>query len=279
MQLIAEAYNILRTALGLSAGELGQIFKAWNEAELSSFLIEITANIMTKLDEETGQPLVDLILDKAGQKGTGKWTSQNAFDVGATVPTITAAVDARIISAYKAERVEAARVLTGPKPIYDGDKDQLIEAVRAALYASKICSYAQGMALLRMASDEYGYGLDAAAIPRIWRAGCIIRAELLDDITNAYVRNPALPNLLLDDEFKAAVEGRQAAWRTVVTTAVNMGIPVPATYASLAYFDSYRAARLPANLIQAQRDYFGAHTFERVDKEGIFHADWLSGSE
>lgn len=277
MQLIAEAYNILKTALNLSAAELHEIFKAWNEAELSSFLIEITANIMTKIDDETGQPLVDLILDKAGQKGTGKWTTQNALDLGATIPTITAAVDARIISALKDERVKAAKILSGPEPTYTGDKQTLIDAVRAALYASKICSYAQGMALMKAASDEYNYGLDQASIPRIWRAGCIIRAELLDDITNAYVRNPNLANLLLDDEFKEAVESRQAAWRLVVTTAVNMGIPVPATSASLAYFDSYRTARLPANLLQAQRDYFGAHTFERIDKEGVYHANWPLG--
>ena len=276
MQLIVEAYNILKTGLGLSAQELHAVFKAWNDAELSSFLIEITANIMAKVDEETGQPLVEMILDKAGQKGTGKWTTQNALDLGATVPTITAAVDARIISALKDERVHAAQILSGPEPVYHGDKQALIEAVRAALYASKICSYAQGMALLKAASDEYNYGLDAAAIPRIWRAGCIIRAELLDDITNAFVRNANLPNLLLDDEFKAAVESRQQAWRLVVTTAINMGIPVPGMSASLAYFDSYRAQHLPANLIQAQRDYFGAHTFERVDQEGIFHADWFS---
>ena len=276
MQLIAEAYNILKTALGLSAAELHQIFKAWNEAELSSFLIEITANIMTKVDSDTGQPLVEVILDKAGQKGTGKWTTQNALDLGATIPTITAAVDARIISALKAERVHAAQILSGPAPTFDGDKQMLIDSVRAALYASKICSYAQGMALLKTASAEYGYNLDTAAIPRIWRGGCIIRAELLDDITQAYVRNPDLPNLLLDEQFRQAVESRQQAWRYVVTTAVNMGLPVPATSASLAYFDSYRTARLPANLLQAQRDYFGAHTFERVDKAGVFHADWLS---
>jgi len=277
MQLIAEAYNILHTALDLSAQEFHQIFHTWNQAELSSFLIEITANIFAKTDTETGEPLVDKILDKAGQKGTGKWTTQNALDLGATVPTITAAVDARIISALKSERVHAATILSGPPPVFEGDRHYLIESVRAALYASKICSYAQGMALLKAASDEYGYGLDAAAIPRIWRAGCIIRAELLDDITNAYVRNPDLANLLLDDQFREAVESRQAAWRYVVSTAINMGIPVPATSASLAYFDSYRSARLPANLLQAQRDYFGAHTFERVDQEGIFHADWFSG--
>ncbi len=277
MQLIAESYNLLRTALNPTAEEFHQIFSQWNAGELSSFLIEITANIFTKMDEETGQPLVDLILDKAGQKGTGKWTSQNALDLPAPIPTITAAVDARIISSMKAERVAAAKVLSGPTDQYDGDRQQLVDAVRAALYASKICSYAQGMALLKKASAEYGYDLDLGEMARIWRAGCIIRAELLDDITNAYRRNPELPNLLVDDEFKQAVQSRQDAWRFAVKTAVDLGIPVSAMSASLAYFDAYRSERLPANLIQAQRDYFGAHTFERVDKEGVFHVNWMEG--
>ncbi|MCG3212039.1 MAG: 6-phosphogluconate dehydrogenase, decarboxylating [Anaerolineae bacterium] len=275
MQLIAESYNLLKQALAPSAEEFHRIFSEWNAGVLSSFLIEITANIFTKMDDVTGQPLVELILDKAGQKGTGKWTSQNALDIGSAIPTITAAVDSRYISAIKDERVAAGQVLSGPKPVYSGDRQQLIDAVRDALYASKICSYAQGMALLKKASAEYNYNLDLGEMARIWRGGCIIRAELLDDITNAYRRNPNLPNLLVDDFFKTAVESRQAAWRFAVTTAVQMGVPVPAMSASLAYFDSYRAARLPANLIQAQRDYFGAHTFERTDKEGVFHAQWF----
>ncbi len=275
MQLIAESYNLLKQALAPSAEEFHRIFSEWNAGVLSSFLIEITANIFTKMDDDTGQPLVELILDKAGQKGTGKWTSQNALDIGSAIPTITAAVDARYISAIKDERVAAGKVLSGPEPVYSGDRQQLIDAVRDALYASKICSYAQGMALLKKASAEYNYNLGLGEMARIWRGGCIIRAELLDDITNAYRRNPNLPNLLVDDFFKAAVESRQAAWRFAVTTAVQMGVPVPAMSASLAYFDSYRAARLPANLIQAQRDYFGAHTFERIDKEGVFHAQWF----
>jgi 6-phosphogluconate dehydrogenase len=274
MQLIAEAYDLLHRGLGLSNEDLHHIFSQWNQAELSSFLIEITADIFAKRDPESGQHLLDLVLDKAGQKGTGKWTSQNALDVGAAIPTITAAVDARIISSFKAERVAAEETLSGPQPTFQGDKTAFVEAVRAALYASKICSYAQGMALLKTASAEYDYQLDLAAIPGIWRAGCIIRAELLADITQAYQRTPHLTNLLLDDEFKRAVNSRQAAWRQVVSTAVQWGIPVPATSASLAYFDSYRTARLPANLIQAQRDYFGAHTFQRVDKAGSFHAQW-----
>jgi 6-phosphogluconate dehydrogenase len=275
MQLIAESYALLKAALKPSAKEFHQIFKAWNEGELSSFLIEITANIFTKIDEESRQPLVEVILDKAGQKGTGKWTSQNALDVGAAIPTITAAVDGRIISSFKQERVAASKILSGPTASFQGDRQQLIDAVRAALYASKICSYAQGTALLKVASAEYGYNLDLAEIARIWRAGCIIRAKLLDDITHAYRRNPDLPNLLVDDEFRETVQSRQEAWRFAVKTAIDLGIPAPAMSASLAYFDAYRAARLPANLIQAQRDYFGAHTFERIDKAGSFHADWI----
>ncbi|MFN8453836.1 MAG: NADP-dependent phosphogluconate dehydrogenase [Anaerolineae bacterium] len=277
MQLIAESYALLKAALNPSPQEFHQIFSQWNAGELSSFLIEITAKIFTKIDEETGQPLVELILDKAGQKGTGKWTSQNALDIGSAIPTITAAVDGRIISSIKEERVAASQILSGPEAGYQGDRQELIDAVRAALYASKICSYAQGMALLKKASGEYGYHLDLAEMARIWRAGCIIRAQLLDDITNAYRRNPNLPNLLVDDQFKQWVQTRQAAWRFALKTAIELGIPMPAMSASLAYFDAYRSARLPANLIQAQRDYFGAHTFERTDKPGVFHADWYGG--
>ncbi len=277
MQLIAESYALLKAALNPSAEEFHQIFTEWNAGELSSFLIEITADIFTKMDDETGEPLIDLILDKAGQKGTGKWTSQNALDIGSAIPTITAAVDGRIVSSIKEERVAASKVLSGPTATFDGDRQALIDAVRDALYASKICSYAQGMALLKKASDEYDYNLNLGEIARIWRAGCIIRAELLDDITNAYRRNADLPNLLVDDEFRQAVESRQAAWRTAIKTAIDLGTPVPALSASLAYFDAYRSARVPANLIQAQRDYFGAHTFERIDKEGAFHADWVEG--
>jgi 6-phosphogluconate dehydrogenase len=276
MQLIAESYNLLKHAIQPSAEEFHQIFNDWNLGVLSSFLIEITADIFTKTDDETGQPLVELIMDKAGQKGTGKWTSQNALEIGSAIPTITAAVDARFVSAIKDERVAASKILSGPQePTYSGNRQQLIDAVRDALYTSKICSYAQGMALLKLASEEYNYELHLDEIARIWRAGCIIRAELLDDITNAYRRNPALRNLLVDDFFRDAVERRQSAWRFAVKVAIDLGVPVPATSASLAYFDAYRAARLPANLIQAQRDYFGAHTFERIDKEGTFHANWF----
>ncbi|MEL6823074.1 MAG: NADP-dependent phosphogluconate dehydrogenase [Calditrichota bacterium] len=274
MQLIAESYFLLKHALGLKAEEFAEIFSEWNEGELSSFLIEITAQAFRKIDEETGQPLIDLVLDKAKQKGTGKWTSQIALDMGAAIPTITAAVDGRIISSMKEERVEAAKILSGPKGKYEGDRKELIEAVRAALYASKICSYAQGMSMLKKSSDEYNYSLNLGEIARIWRAGCIIRARLLNDITEAYNRNENLANLLLDDFFREAIETRQDAWRYVIKTAVEMGIPVPAMSVSLAYYDSYRNARLSANVIQAQRDFFGAHTFERTDKPGSFHADW-----
>ena len=275
MQLIAETYDLLHRGLGLTAKELHGVFASWNQGELKSYLIEITARIFTKMDGATGRPLVDVILDEAAQKGTGKWTSQNALDVGAPIPTINAAVESRIVSALKAERAAASRVLRGPAPSYGGSKQRLIDAARAALYASKITSYAQGLGLLRLASQEYQYDLKPGAIAKIWRAGCIIRATLLGDITAAFDRNPRLVNLLLDDAFREAVESRQAAWRLVVQTAVELGIPVLAMSASLAYFDAYRSERLPANLTQAQRDYFGAHTYRRVDKGGVFHTEWV----
>ncbi|MEX1018424.1 MAG: NADP-dependent phosphogluconate dehydrogenase [Litorilinea sp.] len=280
MQLIAEAYDILQRALGLSAAELAEIFHEWNQGELDSFLIEITATIFRRIDEETGKPLVDMVLDKAAQKGTGKWTSQDAFDLGAPIPTINSAVVGRILSALKAERVAAAKVLPAQAATeYTGDKQELIEAVRQALYASKISAYAQGMALLRMASEEYEYDLNLGEVAAIWRAGCIIRARFLNRITEAFVRNPALPNLLLDEELGKAVSERLPAWRKVVQTAVGLGIPCAAFGVSLAYYDGYRSERLPANLIQAQRDYFGAHTYERVDQPGTFHSSWESEAE
>src|SRR5574341_615907 len=274
MQLIAETYDLLRRSLGLSAAELHDVFAEWNAGELRSYLIEITADILRKVDEGTGRPLVDLILDEAQQKGTGKWASQNALDVGAPLQTINAAVESRIISGVKQERMSAGRVIRGPEATYRGDRQRVIDAARDALYASKITSYAQGLGLLRIASDEYKYDLRLGEIAKIWRAGCIIRASLLNDIMAAYERNPALVNLLLDRAFRKAVESRQASWRFVVQTAVGMGIPVLALSASLAYFDAYRSERLPANLTQAQRDYFGAHTYRRVDREGVFHTGW-----
>jgi 6-phosphogluconate dehydrogenase len=274
MQLIAETYDLLHRGLGLTAPELHDVFAAWNSGETKSYLIEITAAIFAKTDPETGQPLVDLILDEAAQKGTGKWTSQNALDVGAPIPTIDAAVEGRIISALQAQRMEASRLLSGPSPAYSGGRQALVDAARDALHASKITSYAQGLALLQLASDEYNYGLKPGAIAKIWRAGCIIRAALLGDIMTAFERAPGLANLMLAPAFRDAIDRRQASWRFVVRTAVELGIPVAATGASLAYFDAYRSARLPANLIQAQRDCFGAHTYRRIDKPGVFHTEW-----
>jgi 6-phosphogluconate dehydrogenase len=274
MQLIAESYDLLSRGLGLTAKELHEIFSEWNQGELKSYLIEITAAVLAAVDTDTGRALVDVILDEAQQKGTGKWMSQNALDVGAAIPTINAAVESRIISAMKAERAAASRVLRGPALEYSGDRQRLIDAVRDALYASKITSYAQGLGLLRVASAEYKYDLKPASIARIWRAGCIIRASLLGDIMSAYERDPGLGNLLVDRAFADAVDRRQASWRFVVQTAVGLGIPTLAMSSSLAYFDAYRSERLPANLTQAQRDYFGAHTYRRVDKPGVFHTEW-----
>jgi 6-phosphogluconate dehydrogenase len=274
MQLIAEAYDILHRALNLSSAELADIFEEWNRGELQSYLIEITSHIFRKIDPETGQALVELVLDQAEQKGTGKWTSQSAFDLGVPLPTINASLDSRNISAYKSERVAASQVIAGTDAKFSGDRKQLIEHTRNALYAAKICSYAQGMALLRMASKEYGYELKYGEIAAIWRGGCIIRAQFLNRITGAFRRNPDLPNLLLDESFKTDVANRQASLRYVVQTAIALGIPALAFSSSLAYLDAYRTARLPANLTQAQRDYFGAHTYRRTDKPGSFHSDW-----
>ncbi len=274
MQLIAEAYDLLHRGAGLSAQELSAIFAEWNRGDLKSYLIEITAEILSVIDPETRQPLVDLILDEAQQKGTGKWMSQNAFDVGAPIPTINAAVEARVLSSLKSERLTASRVLAGPSATFTGSRDALIASVRQALYASKITSYAQGLAQLRLASVEYKYDIDPGEVARVWRAGCIIRAALLGDIREAYRRDPALGNLLLDSAFRDAIASRQDGWRFVVQTAAGLGIPLPAISDSLAYYDSYRSARLPANLTQAQRDYFGAHTYRRVDREGVQHTNW-----
>jgi len=277
MQLIAESYDLLHRGAGIPNSELAEIFGAWNQNELQSYLIEITAEILARTDDESGGSLVDVILDEAAQKGTGKWTSQNALDLGAPIPTINAAVESRILSSLKQERVAAARTLGGETGRYQGDGKRLVQLVEQALHASKITSYAQGFGLLRLASAEYDYHLDYAAIARIWRAGCIIRAGLLGDIMAAFERAPDLPNLMLDESFRAIVTGRQSAWREVAQTAVGLGIPMLATSASLAYFDAYRSARLPANLTQAQRDYFGAHTYRRTDRAGVFHTEWTSG--
>ncbi|MED1472380.1 NADP-dependent phosphogluconate dehydrogenase [Bacillus salipaludis] len=275
MQLISEAYFILKNVLGLTAEELHHVFAEWNKGELDSYLIDITADIFTKVDKQTGKPIVDVILDSAGQKGTGKWTSQNALDLGVPLPLITESVFARFISSIKEERVKASKVLNGPKvKAFEGNKEELIEAVRKALYMSKICSYAQGFAQMRAASKEYDWNLRYGEIAMIFRGGCIIRAQFLQKIKDAYDSNPELANLLLDPYFKEIVESYQAALRQVLALAIERGIPVPTFASAISYYDSYRSETLPANLLQAQRDYFGAHTYQRVDMDGTFHTDW-----
>lgn len=276
MQLISEAYHLLHDGLGLNAEELHNIFATWNEGELDSYLIEITADIFTKKDPETNLPMVDVIKDTAGQKGTGKWTSQSALDLGVPLSIITESVFARFISALKDERVAASKQLKGPAQVPEiTDREQFIEAIRKALYASKICSYAQGFAQMKAASDHYNWDLNYGNIAMIFRGGCIIRARFLQNIKDAYDHDANLKNLLLDPYFQNIVESYQDAWREVIAFAVKLGIPVPALSSALSYYDSYRTERLPANLLQAQRDYFGAHTFERLDKEGSFHFEWM----
>ena len=275
MQLICEAYFILKHALGLSNEELYRVFSDWNEGDLQSYLIEITRDIFTVTDEDSGGHLVDQILDTAGQKGTGKWMSQHALDLGVPTTLITEAVFARCLSAQKDARARAEAVLSGPTGTYDGDRDAFIEDVRQALYASKITSYAQGYVQLDAAAEEFGWELDNGQIALLWRGGCIIRATFLEDIKAAFDRDADLENLLLDDFFRDAIETAQPSWRRVVATAVELGLPVPGFSAALAYFDGYRRGRLPANLLQAQRDYFGAHTYRRLDQEGTFHTDWI----
>jgi 6-phosphogluconate dehydrogenase len=280
MQLIAEAYDLLKNVVGLNAAQLHEVFSQWNTTdELNSFLIEITANIFPYVDPETKIPLVDLIVDAAGQKGTGRWTVQTALELGVAIPTITAAVNARIMSSIRDERIAASKIITGPNAKYGGDIGVFVNMVRDALYCSKICSYAQGMALLSTASKTYNWELNLGEMARIWKGGCIIRAGFLNKIKKAFDENPALPNLLLAPEFKQTILDRQGAWREVIVTAAKLGIPVPAFSASLDYFDSYRRDRLPQNLTQAQRDYFGAHTYKRTDKEGSFHTEWVPIAE
>jgi 6-phosphogluconate dehydrogenase len=276
MQLISEAYFILKNVLGLRAEELHQVFSDWNKGELDSYLIEITADIFTKVDEATGKPLVDVILDKAGQKGTGKWTSGNALDLGIPLSIITESVFARFMSAMKDERVKASKILKGPTvAAFGGNREELVEAVRQALYMSKVCSYAQGFAQMKAASEEYAWDLRLGDIAMIFRGGCIIRAQFLQKIKDAFDREADLANLLLDPYFKHIAESYQSSLRKVVSLAIEHGIPVPSFSSAIAYYDSYRIEVLPANLIQAQRDYFGAHTYERIDKEGVFHTEWM----
>ncbi len=281
MQLIAEAYDLLQRGLGLGAEELSDIFEQWNGGPLRSFLIEITAQVLRVRDTETGDPLVDKVQDKAGQKGTGRWTAQIALELGVAVSTLAAAVDARVMSGMKDQRVAASGKLVGPEPaVPKEDRKTLVAAVQDALLASKICCYAQGMSLIRVASEEHSWNIKLSEMARIWKGGCIIRARLLDSIMRAYDNQPDLANLLLDEGFRADLRKAQTGWRHAVQVAQGLGIPVPAMGASLSYYDGYRTARLPQNLTQAQRDAFGAHTYERVDhpEQGFIHTDWLEGS-
>lgn len=276
MQMICEAYDLMKHLLKMESAEMSTVFKKWNTGSLDSFLIEITGEVLSQKDPETGKPFVDIILDTAGQKGTGKWTAMNALDMGIGAPTIAEAVFARCMSAVKEERIAASKILKGPELDYKGDKEELIEAIHDALYCSKICSYAQGFQLMREAQVTYGWKLNFGEIAQIWRGGCIIRAAFLQKITEAFERTPELANLLLDDYFKSAINKAQANWRKVVALAAQHGVPVPTFGASLSYYDAYRAERLPQNLLQSQRDFFGAHTYERVDQPRgkFFHIDW-----
>jgi 6-phosphogluconate dehydrogenase len=277
MQLIAEAYGLMRSGSGVTADQLADVFDEWNRGDLESYLIEITGKILRVKDPETGKPLVDLVLDKAGQKGTGKWTSQIALDLGVPIPTIDAAIVARILSSQKEARVEASRQIKGVTAgQYDGFSGTMKDNIHDALYASKICSYAQGMNLIKAGSDEFGWNINLSEVARIWQGGCIIRARFLGRIKEAYLRNPNLTNLLLDTEFSANMERTQPGWRIVMSTAMQQGWPVLAMSSSLGYFDMYRTANLPLNLTQAQRDFFGSHTYERVDKpeQGFIHTEW-----
>jgi 6-phosphogluconate dehydrogenase len=277
MQMICEAYDLMQNVLGLNPAEMGDIFSEWNKGDLDSFLIEITADILKQTDPVTGKPFVDIVLDTAGQKGTGKWTSVNALDMGTPAPTVAEAVFARCISAVKDERVAASKILSGPEAAaFTGDKAEMIEAIREALYASKICSYAQGFQLMREAQKEYNWELNFGEIAQIFRGGCIIRAAFLQKITEAFARDPELANLLLDPYFTGAINKAQASWRKVVALAAQHGVAIPTFSSALSYYDAYRTARLPQNLLQAQRDFFGAHTYERTDEPRgkFYHIDW-----
>ncbi|RLD10498.1 MAG: phosphogluconate dehydrogenase (NADP(+)-dependent, decarboxylating) [Chlamydiae bacterium] len=280
MQMICEAYSLMKNILKMSAEEMSEIFTEWNKSELDSYLIEITSKILVKKDDETDKPVVDIILDTAGQKGTGKWTSESALELGMPTMTIAEAVFARCISALKEERVAASKILTGPEKESEIDKEKFISDIKKALFASKICSYAQGYQLMKAAAEEYGWDLNYGEIALMWRGGCIIRATFLGEIKKAFDNNPDLANLLLDKFFKNIIDDCQTAWRKVISKAVECGIPVPTFSSALAYYDSYRSEVLPANLLQAQRDYFGAHTYERIDKprKEFFHTKWTETS-
>jgi len=277
MQLISEVYDVLHRGLGLTTPEAGAVFEGWNRGPLESFLVELTAHVCKVVDPQTKQPLVDVIQDKAGQKGTGKWTAQVALERAVAIPTIAAALDARILSSLKEQRVAASRTLAAPDtrvPFSAGGADRWQDDLRDALYAARICTYAQGMALIAAGSAEYSWNIDLAEMARIWKGGCIIRARLLDPVRSAFAKNPSLPNLLVDPSIAADIQRAAPGWRRAVAAAASAGVPVPALGASLAYFDSYRSPRLPQNLTQAQRDAFGAHTFERVEQPGFIHFDW-----
>ncbi len=274
IQLLAETYDLMKRGAGLDNDALHEVYAGWNRGELSGYLVEITASIFTRKDDRTGNRLIDMIQDQAKQKGTGKWTSQDAMDLQVPVPTIDAAVAMRDLSGYKEERVEAAKLLKGPQPRLDGDPGEFVERLGRALYVAMVATYAQGMAQLRLASERYEYDLDLEAVARIWRGGCIIRSALLEDFRSAFSNDPNLPNLLVDPDLSRQVQGRMEDLRTVVRTAAGLGLPAPAFMTALAYYDGYRSAWSPANLIQAQRDFFGSHTYERVDDEGTFHTQW-----
>ncbi len=274
MQLICETYDLLRKALGMPAGEIRGLFEEWNQGELNSFLLEISAVVLSKIDQESGRPLVDLVLDTAGQKGTGKWTAQSALDLGVAIPTLSMAVEGRILSGYKPERVEAAKVLRGPAGRFRGNRPAFLKSLWQGYYLSMLACYAQGLVMLKEAGKEHGYGLNLAEIARIWKGGCIVRAKLLDPIRKAYKKNPGLPNLLVDRQFRGLVNRYASGLRRVVQTAAKTGVPALGFASTLGYLDSYRSELLPANLLQAQRDYFGAHTYKRLDREGPFHTDW-----
>ncbi|MCG8526207.1 MAG: NADP-dependent phosphogluconate dehydrogenase [Opitutales bacterium] len=276
MQMICEAYDLMKHLLGMTPTEMAEVFKKWNEGPLNSYLVEITAEVLAQADPETGKPLVDIILDTAGQKGTGKWTSVSALDMGVPAATVAEAVFARCMSAVKEERVHAATLLKGPVAEGGLDREDFLKKIHDALYCSKICSYAQGFQLMREAQKEYDWKLNFGEIAQIWRGGCIIRAGFLQKITEAYALDAELANLLLDPYFRQSIDETQSNWREVIVKAVEAGVPVPTFVSALSYYDSYRNARLPQNLLQGQRDFFGAHTYERVDKErgNFYHIDW-----
>ncbi len=274
MQLLAEAYDVMRRGLGMDNAAIQAAFEDWNSKELRSFLVEITAEIFKAKDNLSDGDLIDMIMDKGKQKGTGKWTSQEALDLGAAVPTIDLAVIARVVSAFKTERVAAAEVLNGPAGLIKKDQKTFVRRLKNATLFSFIVSYAQGMAMLKDGSDEYNFNLDLEGVARIWRGGCIVRAKLLEDFRRAYKKQGDLANLLMDEQIAKKVNKTQKDTRTVITEAIKVGIPVPCLMACLSYYDSYRSARLPMNLVQAQRDHFGSHTYERLDQEGTFHYEW-----